>query len=93
MNEAFLIDLTSRALTLVLVLSMPPILAATLMGLLVSLLQALTQVQEQTLSFAVKLVVVSAVLLLTMTWVGNELLQFTDYIFSLIQTVRATGIR
>ncbi len=62
-------------------------------GLLVSLLQALTQVQEQTLSFAVKLVVVSAVLLLTMTWVGNELLQFTDYIFSLIQTVRATGIR
>ena len=92
MNEAFLIDLTSRALTLVLVLSMPPIIAATLVGLLVSLLQALTQVQEQTLSFAVKLVVVSAVLLLTMSWVGDELLRFTDYIFGLIPTIRATGM-
>ena len=92
MNEAFLIALPSRALTLVLVLSMPPIIAATLVGLLVSLLQALTQVQEQTLSFAVKLVVVSAVLLLTMSWVGAELLRFTDYIFGLIPTIRATGM-
>jgi len=93
MSEAALIDLTSRALTLVLVLSMPPILAATLMGLLVSLLQALTQVQEQTLSFAVKLIVVSAVLLLTMPWVGAELLRFTNYIFDLIPTIRTPGMR
>lgn len=93
MSEAFLIELTSRALTLVLVLSMPPIIAATLIGLLVSLLQALTQVQEQTLSFAVKLVVVSVVLLLTMGWVGDELLRFTDYIFDLIPTIRQPGLR
>jgi type III secretion HrpO family protein len=93
MNEAALIDLTARALTLVLVLSMPPILAATLIGILVSLVQALTQVQEQTLGFAVKLVVVSAVLILTMTWVGNEMLRFTDYIFNLIQTIRSPGVR
>jgi type III secretion protein S len=81
MNQAFILDLTSKALMLVLILSMPPIIAATIMGLLVSLLQALTQVQEQTLSFAVKLVVVTAVLLLTMPWVGAELLSFTNYIF------------
>jgi hypothetical protein len=93
MSEAFLLELTSRTLTLVLILSMPPILAATLMGLLVSLLQALTQVQEQTLSFAVKLVVVSAVLLLTMSWVGTELLRLTEYVFELIPTIRQPGIR
>ncbi len=87
MNEAFLIDQTSKALILVLMLSMPPIIAATLMGLLVSLLQALTQVQEQTLSFAVKLVVVTVVLLLTMTWIGAELLRFAENIFDLIPTL------
>jgi hypothetical protein len=51
MSQAFILDITAKALILVLILSMPPIIAATLMGLLVSLLQALTQIQEQTLSF------------------------------------------
>lgn len=81
MNQAFIIDVTTKALTLVLILSLPPIIAATVVGLLVSLLQALTQVQEQTLSFAVKLIVVTAVLLLTLPWVGAELLRFTQYLF------------
>lgn len=93
MSQAFILEITSKVLILVLVLSLPPIIAATFVGLLVSLLQALTQVQEQTLSFAVKLVVVSVVLLLTMGWVGDELLRFTDYIFDLIPTIRQPGIR
>ncbi len=87
MDQAFIIDLTAKALTLVLILSLPPIIAATLVGLLVSLLQALTQVQEQTLSFAVKLVVVTAVLVLTMPWVGAELLRFTEYLFDVFPQV------
>lgn len=81
MDQAYILDLTQKALMLVLILSLPPIIAATLIGLLVALLQALTQVQEQTLSFAVKLIVVTAVLLLTMPWVGAELLRFTEYLF------------
>ncbi|WP_414663703.1 type III secretion system export apparatus subunit SctS [Horticoccus sp. 23ND18S-11] len=87
MTQAFILDITSKALTLVLILSLPPIIAATVMGLLVSLLQALTQVQEQTLSFAVKLIVVTAVLLLTMPWVGAELLRFTQYLFDSFPTL------
>ena len=47
----------------------------------------LTQVQEQTLSFAVKLIVVTAVLLLTMPWVGAELLRFTQYLFDSFPTL------
>lgn len=81
MSQAYILDLTSKALSLVLILSLPPIIAATVIGLLVSLLQALTQVQEQTLSFAVKLIVVTAVLLLTIPWVGAELLRFTEFLF------------
>jgi type III secretion HrpO family protein len=92
MSQAFILDITSKALILVLILSLPPIIAATFVGLLVSLLQALTQIQEQTLSFAVKLVVVTAVLLLTMPWVGAELLRFSEYIFeSFPQLVQGKG--
>jgi type III secretion protein S len=90
MTQAFILDLASKALMLVLILSLPPIIAATVIGLLVSLLQALTQVQEQTLSFAVKLIVVTAVLLLTMPWVGSELIRFTEYLFDTFPKL-ATG--
>jgi type III secretion protein S len=92
MSQAFILEITSKVLILVLVLSLPPIIAATFVGLLVSLLQALTQVQEQTLSFAVKLIVVTAVLLLTMPWVGAELLRLSEYIFeSFPQLVQNRG--
>ena len=49
MNEAMIIHHAGTAMLLVLLLSMPPIIVATVVGVLVSLLQALTQIQEQTL--------------------------------------------
>lgn len=80
MKEAIVLEYTVKAIFLVLLLSVPPILLATLTGLVVSLFQALTQVQEQTLSFGVKLVVVIITLLLTAAWIGGELVNFTLYI-------------
>lgn len=82
MNEAVIIDYTVKAMLLVLLLSMPPILVATLFGVGVSLLQALTQVQEQTLGFAVKLVAVTVTLLLSVHFIGGELFNFTQQLFS-----------
>ena len=58
MGEHDILNMTSHALMLTLILSMPPIIAAAGIGLLVSLVQALTQIQEQTLPFAFKLVAV-----------------------------------
>ena len=55
MNQAQLLDYAQTCLVLVLRLSLIPIIVATVIGLVVSLLQALTQIQEQTLGFAVKL--------------------------------------
>ncbi|MDR0679977.1 MAG: type III secretion system export apparatus subunit SctS [Puniceicoccales bacterium] len=81
MNEALILSVTSKALILVLILSMPPILVATFVGLLVSLIQALTQVQEQTLGFAIKLICVTIVLALTTYWIGGELFSYTEYLF------------
>jgi type III secretion protein S len=79
-----LISLLSKALYLVLWLSLPPIIVASVVGTLFSLFQALTQIQEQTLSFAIKLVAVMATIALTARWIGGELYNFTQAIFDMI---------
>lgn len=78
------IDITSfmtQALYLILWLSMPPIAVAAIVGTLFSLFQALTQIQEQTLSFAVKLIAVGITLVLTSRWIGGEIYNFTLLLF------------
>jgi type III secretion protein S len=70
-----------RALYLTMLLSLPAIIVAAVVGTLFSLLQALTQIQEQTLSFAVKLIAVGVTLFLTASWVGGELLNYTLTVF------------
>lgn len=84
MDQALVLDYTVRAAMLMLLLSLAPTLVATVVGLLVSLLQALTQIQEQTLGFAVKLVAVAATLLLSMSWLGAEMYNYTLSIFEAI---------
>jgi len=88
MSEATVIEYTVQAAMLMLLLSMAPIIVAVLIGLLVSLFQALTQIQEQTLSFAVKLIAVSVTLLLSMSWIGGELYNYALSIFEAITTVQ-----
>ena len=88
MDQSYLLNMTNEALVLVLMLSMPPIIVATVVGVVVSLIQALTQIQEQTLGFGIKLLVVSAVLLLTASWVGSEMYKFTEQIFTILPSVR-----
>ena len=58
------------------------------MGTLFSLFQALTQIQEQTLSFAIKLIAVFATILLTARWLSGELYNFTLSIFDLLYKIR-----
>lgn len=81
MKEAYILHYTIEAVMLTMLLSLPPIIMATITGLMVSLLQALTQIQEQTLAFGVKLVVTIVVLLLSVFWMGEELVKFTLLIF------------
>ena len=84
MTEALVLDYTIKAATLMLLLSGLPIIVATMVGLLISLLQALTQIQEQTLSFAVKLIAVAVTLLLSINWLGGELYNYTISILDAI---------
>ena len=87
MNPAQVLDYTVQAVYLILLLSMLPIVVAVFVGLMVSLFQALTQIQEQTLSFAVKLIAVSLTLLLSVNWLGAELYNYAIRIFEIIETV------
>ena len=87
MDQSNIIQLTSEVLLLVLVLSLPPIIVATVTGLAVSLLQALTQIQEQTLSFAIKLIAVIITILVSASWLGGELFAFTMNIFENFPTM------
>jgi type III secretion protein S len=57
-------------------------------GTLFSLLQALTQIQEQTLSFAVKLIAVGVTIFLTAAWSGGEVMNYTLMVFDNFHRIR-----
>ena len=82
MSQAQILDYAQMCLLLVLRLSLIPITVATVISLIVSLLQALTQIQEQTLGFAVKLIAISLTLLICASWMGSTLLLYTQDIFA-----------
>ena len=76
------VHLVREALWLVLVLSAPPIIAASLVGLIVAFLQAATQLQEQTLTYTLKFVTVALTLMMTASVIGSTLYHFADRLFS-----------
>ncbi len=79
--ETTAIAYAAQCLYLVLILSMPPIVVASIVGILLSLIQAITQLQEQTLTFGVKLICVIVTLFLMGGWLGSELFAFSIEIF------------
>ena len=74
-----------QAMLLVMQLSLPPIMVAAVVGIVFSLFQAITQLQEQTLSFGVKLVAVGIALFLMTDWLCGALLRFGEEIFDSFQ--------
>jgi len=76
------ITYAGQSLYLVLILSLPPIVVASVVGIVLSLIQAITQLQEQTLTFGIKLVAVVLTLFLMSGWLGGEILRYADEIFS-----------
>jgi flagellar biosynthetic protein FliQ len=81
MVSYFITSITREALYLVLIVSGLPVLISLVVGLLIAVFQATTQLQEQTLTFAPKLVVVFGVLALAGPWIGHQLLAFTFHLF------------
>jgi flagellar biosynthetic protein FliQ len=71
------IDLGREALWTVLLIGSPVLIAGMVVGLVVSLFQALTQIQEQTVVFVPKLIVMLLVLSVTLPWLISRMLQYT----------------
>jgi type III secretion protein S len=78
MNKDFIINIIKKAMMFILILSMPQIAITTFFGLIISLLQALMQIQELTLSFAIKLTFTVLMLILSTYLIREELLSFAD---------------
>lgn len=87
MSHALVVDLARNAIMLALLIAGPMLVVALLVGLAVSLLQAVTQIQEQTLAFVPKLVGVSAVFLIALPWVIQLLVKYTTELFRSIPTM------
>jgi flagellar biosynthetic protein FliQ len=83
------IRLVREALLLVLLISAAPMLASLLVGFVVSLFQATTQIQEQTLSYVPKLVAVFVTLAIAGPWMLAQALRFAAMILETIQYVNS----
>jgi len=70
-------DITNQAIKVALMISAPMLIGALVMGILVSLFQAVTQINEQTLSFIPKILVIVAVLVFFAPWMSDTLTTFT----------------
>ncbi len=81
------VSLAADALWLILLLSLPPLLASLIVGLVISLLQALTQVQEQTLTFVPKIIATILVLIIFAGWMLTTLREFAGRVFETILKV------
>ena len=78
------IVLFKQGMLLVVVLTAPPLMVAVVVGVLTSLVQALMQIQDQTLPFGIKLVAVGVTLIMTGRWIGVELIQLINLTFEMI---------
>ena len=87
MTGAETLDVARDAIWTIVVVSSPLMVVGLVVGVVVSLFQALTQIQEQTLSFAVKLIAVFATILLTARWLSAELYNFTISVFDLFYKI------
>jgi flagellar biosynthetic protein FliQ len=88
MTGEMVVRIVREGLLLVLLISAAPMLASMLVGLVVSVLQATTQVQEQTLSYVPKLVAVFLTMAVMGPWMLAQALRFTKVIFDSIALVR-----
>lgn len=82
MTPDYILELARQSLTVTLLLAAPALIAALVVGVIISILQAITQVQEPTLTFVPKIIAVFAVLLFLGTWMANTMLSFTQQLLS-----------
>jgi flagellar biosynthetic protein FliQ len=89
MSPIVAIELMRRAVVLCLLVGGPLLLTALVTGLVVSLFQAVTQLQEQTLTFIPKLLLMAVVLLLALPWMLTQLIEYVVSVLRALPTLAA----
>ena len=86
MNEADALDIAQAAIWTVIVASGPAVLAAMIVGVTIAFIQALTQVQEITLTFVPKILAIMVTVAISAPFIGAQISIFSDIVFSRIET-------
>ena len=87
MTEAYVLTLAQKTIQIALMLAGPILLLSLLVGSLISLVQAATQINETTLTFVPKLIGIIAIILLLGAWMLQQLLTFTASLFNSLPTL------
>jgi flagellar biosynthetic protein FliQ len=87
MTPEYIITLSQETMLLVLYVSGPVLLVTLVVGLLVSIFQAVTQIHEMTLTFIPKILAVAALMLLLLPWMMQRMVDFTVQLISSIPAV------
>jgi flagellar biosynthetic protein FliQ len=87
MTQEFVISIGREAMYTAFLLAAPPLIAALVVGLLVSIFQAVTQIQEMTLAIIPKMVAVLVALVVAYPWLLEKLTSYTTRVFQAIPTI------
>ena len=84
MNQDVVVSLTMDAISVAMKVALPMLMAGLVVGLVVSVFQAVTQIQEVTLTFVPKLVAVAVVIMVAGNWMLHEMVGFTGDLYEMI---------
>ena len=87
MTPQNILDITREGLLLVLWISLPVVVVATLSSLIVAVLQAVTQVQDQSIGQSVRLIAVMVAIIVTAGWLGRDVMRFAERAFQTLASL------
>ncbi|PIR32189.1 MAG: flagellar biosynthetic protein FliQ [Alphaproteobacteria bacterium CG11_big_fil_rev_8_21_14_0_20_44_7] len=87
MGASEILSIGSEAIWVLLKISLPIMLVALTVGLIISLFQALTQIQEMTLSFVPKIIAIAFALIMFMPFIGSTLVSFSEELYTKIAEI------
>ena len=90
--ESQAVDVARRAIEVAIMIALPLLWAALVVGLLVSIMQAVTQVNEMTLTFVPKLFVVGLVVMMLVPWILTVLTEFSAEVFAMLGDAPRSGL-
>ena len=87
MSQDFVTQVMTQGINLLLLISLPAVGVGLLVGFIISLFQAVTQIQEQTLTFVPKLVAIVLTLVFSGPWMMTQAVRFTQAVFELFPSI------